>query len=73
MPSTVIESFRYDAGSKTLRVTFLSGSVYDYHNVPENVFSKMKSYKSKGTFLNRFIKGFYEFSHVREEGAKQKV
>ncbi len=67
MPSTVIESFHYNEESQTLRVHFLSGNVYDYHDVPEKVFEKMKRYKSKGTFLNRFIKGSFEYSRVDQE------
>ena len=67
MPSTVIESFYYDQGSQTLRVNFLSGNVYDYHKVPEKVFLKMKGYKSKGTFLNRFVKGNYEYTKVTDD------
>jgi len=67
MPSTVIKSFQYDPKSQTLRIIFLSGNVYEYHNVPEKVFLKMEAYKSKGTFLNRFVKGNYEYSKIDNE------
>ena len=67
MPSTVIKSFQYDPESQTLRIIFLSGNVYDYRNVPERVFLKMKAYKSKGTFLNRFLKGNYEYLKIENE------
>lgn len=64
MPSSVIESFHYNPESRTLRVNFLSGTIYDYYQVPEWIFVKMNSYKSKGTFLNRFIKGNFDYSRV---------
>jgi hypothetical protein len=54
----------YDPVSSTLRVRFVSGMVYDYKKVPEEVFKKMKSARSKGTFLNQRIKGNYEFEKI---------
>jgi len=42
--------------------------VYDYKNVPEEVYLAMKSSFSKGSFLNQHIKGKYEFEKVKEKG-----
>lgn len=64
MPSSVIASFDYDQESHTLRVNFLSGNVYEYLHVPAEVFRRMKAAKSKGTFLNRFIKGHFDFIKI---------
>jgi len=64
MPSSVVAAMTYDPGSSTLRVRFVSGMVYDYKNVPEKVFKQMKNAASKGTFLNQYIKGNYEFEKV---------
>jgi len=64
MPSSVIASMHYDAGSSTLQIRFVSGVVYDYKNVPEKVFKAMKAATSKGTFLNTKIKGKYEFEKI---------
>ena len=64
MPSTVIQSFSYDSESQILRVCFLSGNVYHYHEVPEKLFLRMKRYMSKGTFLNKFVKGKYKYTKV---------
>jgi hypothetical protein len=61
MPSTVIRSFYYDAEERRLRVTYVSGAVYDYLGVPQKVYESMKASRSKGIFLNREIKGRYEF------------
>jgi hypothetical protein len=54
----------YDPGSKTLRVIFLSGAIYDYKEVPERVYENMKAAPSKGIFLNREIKGRYDFEQI---------
>ena len=64
MPSTVISSMKYDPEKEILRVIFLSGAIYDYLNVPQKVYDEMKNAFSKGTFLNRFIKGKYEFEKI---------
>jgi len=64
MPSSVIAYMSYDPEAHRLRVHFLSGAIYDYIDVPEEVYLQMKSAKSKGIFLNRKIKGKYSFDKI---------
>ena len=64
MPSSVISKFIYDGDKETLRVIYVSGMVYDYKKVPLEVYQSMKAAFSKGTFLNKHIKGNYEFEKV---------
>jgi hypothetical protein len=64
MPSTVIKSFSYDAARQRLRVMFVSGMIYEYKKVPQEVYDEMKAAFSKGIYLNERIKGFYEFEKV---------
>jgi hypothetical protein len=64
MPSSVVSAMKYDRSSHTLRVIYVSGMIYDYKNVPEEVYAAMKIAPSKGTFLNKHIKGKYEFEKV---------
>jgi len=64
MPSTVIASAVYNAESATLRITFTSGLVYDYKKVPEKIFAEMMAYRSKGKFLNCYIKGKFDFEKI---------
>jgi len=65
MPSSVISYYFYHAASQTLHIRFLSGTEYEYKNVPESVYWEMKKAMSKGSFLNKYIKGTYPFSKVR--------
>jgi hypothetical protein len=65
MPSSVINTMSYNAEAATLRIVYVSGMVYDYKNVPEKVYTAMKAATSKGTYLNRFIKGHYPFKKVK--------
>jgi len=65
MPSSVVAAMKYDALSMTLRVVYVSGSVYDYKKVPENIYTEMKAASSKGEFLNKYIKPNYAFEKVK--------
>ena len=64
MPSTVIASFSYNAETNALTIVFVSGMVYHYKNVPEEIYEAMKGSKSKGIYFNRHIKDKYEFEKV---------
>ena len=65
MPSSVVSAIKYDANTYTLRVIYVSGSVYDYKDVPEKVYREMKEAFSKGEFLNKHIKPNYEFEKIK--------
>ncbi len=64
MPSSVIANFNYNADTAVLRVIFLSGSIYDYLDVPAEVFEKMKISGSKGVYLNTHIKTRYQYKKI---------
>ena len=65
MPSSVVSAIIYDRATSTLRVIFVSGSIYDYKNVPVKIFEAMKLSDSKGAYLNHHIKGHYEFEKIK--------
>ena len=60
--SSNIEAIRYLDQNQELEVRFLSGAIYAYHSVPQEVYEEMLNSDSKGSYLNRVIKGTYEFS-----------
>jgi len=64
MPSTVIAAISYQAGTQVLEITFLSGAVYRYFRVPEEVYQAFKRARSKGKYFNRLIRERYEFTQV---------
>jgi hypothetical protein len=61
MPSSVIKLMEYDKTKKILRIVFVSGMIYDYLDVPEEIFLRMRSAQSKGVFFNQQIKPHYPF------------
>jgi len=64
MPSTVIDHFSYHPESSELKITFLSGKVYIYKNVPDEVFQGLKTAGSKGQYFNAFVKNKYKFKRL---------
>ncbi|MES2690991.1 MAG: KTSC domain-containing protein [Bacteroidota bacterium] len=64
MPSSVIKHMSYNSTSHTLRITYVSGTVYDYKDVPEAVFDEMKKASSRGEYLNHVIKKKYHYKKV---------
>lgn len=61
MPSSVIAKILYDANTQILTVIFLSGKAYHYKNVPPGVYHSFRTARSKGRYLNKHIKGAYEY------------
>lgn len=66
MPSSVINSFQYDPAKMILTIVYVSGAVYDYLDVPSAVVKELSNAKSKGTFLNKHIKGKFEYEKIYE-------
>ena len=64
MPSSVVNKMHYDPKKHVLTIVYVSGNVYDYKDVPEQVYQEMKTAFSKGEFLNEHIKGKYSFEKV---------
>ena len=65
MPSAVVLSMEYDEAKQVLRIIYTSGLVYDYLGVPPEVFQGLKTSGAKGIFLNREIKGKYQYIKVQ--------
>ena len=62
--SSNVAEVGYDPGKMTLEVAFLSGSVYQYFDVPEVLFQEMLHSESVGRFLNSQIKESYRYARL---------
>ena len=60
--SSNIESIGYDDDTQELHVQFLSSGHYIYRDVPREIFDDLMNAPSKGSFLNREVKGVYQFT-----------
>ncbi len=66
MPSSVIQYFNYDEKMQRLKITFVTGTVYQYLNVPENTYRLFKAAGSKGRYFNHYIKDKFKFKKISE-------
>lgn len=66
MPSSVIRKYYYKPELEILRIIYVSGAVYDYLEVPQEVFDEFRAAFSKGTYLNKKIKPFFKYEKVRD-------
>ena len=64
MPSSVIRRFSYDEPRRRLRVTFVSGDVYEYEGVPPEVNAAFREAFSKGRFFGPHIRDRYPYRRV---------
>ena len=62
--SSNLAAVGYDPATETLEVEFLNGSIYQYFNVPQNMYDNLMQEGSKGRFLNTYIKNAYPYSRV---------
>lgn len=59
--SVAVKSFDYDAKQKILRVEFMNGSIYQYHDVPKSLYSELEKAPSKGRVFNTQIRDKFGF------------
>lgn len=62
--SSTIVAIGYDEPSQTLEVEFMSGGVYQYYNVPQELAGELMRASSKGQFLHYQIKNAYPYSRI---------
>ena len=61
MPSSVIKKYFYKLELQILTIVYVSGAVYDYLDVPQEVFDDFRAAFSKGTYLNKNIKPNFRY------------
>lgn len=64
MPSSVIDAWTYDAPARRLVITFVSGDVYAYLDVPPMEADGLRVAKSKGRFFAERIRDRFAFERV---------
>jgi hypothetical protein len=65
--SSMICAVGYDEKTRTLEVTFNSGSIYRYHNVPKEAYEGLLAAGSKGSYMNANIIDCYPDEQVRRK------
>ncbi len=63
--SSDLHSVGYDEDTQTLEIEFNSGGIYEYYNVPQNIYEGLINAPSYGKFFHRYIKGNYNFRKIQ--------
>ena len=63
--SSEIEWIGYEQKRRMLQVEFIAGSVYQYENVPQEIYKDFLDAPSHCSFLESEIKGKYPYRKVR--------
>jgi|TARA_R110002060_G_scaffold68053_2_gene76753 hypothetical protein len=61
--SSMINKYVYNFATKTLKVEFKSGSLYEYNNVESDLYDELCKSESTGKFFNEKIKN--NFEHIQ--------
>ena len=64
MPSSAIADIEYDSERERLTVTFVTGRIYEYVDVPTEVAASFRSAFAKGTFFSSYIRDRYDFREL---------
>ena len=63
--SSVMTFVKYDDDAGELDITFTSGKIYRYLEVPAEIYDGLLDAESKGEFFNDNIKDAFVYSEVR--------
>lgn len=63
--SSQVKAFRYDPAKQELFVRFSSG-LYVYSGVGAKLYREFQQAESAGTFLAKYVKGFYDYKKIQE-------
>lgn len=62
--SSNIKSIGYESNSKTLEIEFKDGGIYQYFNVASDIYKKLISVISIGSFFHKYIKDNYRWKKI---------
>ena len=62
--SSLVASVGYTSKTETLEIEFVSGTVYQYFDVPLGTYRAFLAAESKGVFFNDEVKGLFRYNQV---------
>ena len=63
--STNLKFASYNTLNKTLTITFNNGSIYEYYDVPWEIFTKFRMAESHGKHFNMNISKNYKYKKLK--------
>ncbi len=64
--SSNLKSATFNTEDKSLLVEFNNGSIYEYENVPWEIFTKFRMAESQGSYFSKNISRTYKYKRVDE-------
>lgn len=62
--SSDIKSVGYDSETRVLEIEFNTGNIYNYYDVPPNVYIELLEASSKGSYFHENIINIYRYSKI---------
>lgn len=62
--SSNIKKASYDINTKKLKVTFGNNSIYEYDDIPHEIFSEFNLSESQGKYFNKNISKKYTYKKI---------
>lgn len=59
--SSHVRRVSYHPTTNTLQIQFANGTMYNYHNVPQNIYEDAIRSPSIGKFISAHIKMYYQY------------
>jgi len=63
--SSNLKSVGYDVNTKILEIEFQNGSVYQYYEVPLNIYEGLMKAPSHGKFFHAHIRNIYRYRRIK--------
>lgn len=63
--SSNLKGAKYNTDDKNLLVEFNNGAIYEYEDVPWEVFTKFRMAESQGSFFSKNISRTYKYKKVK--------
>jgi hypothetical protein len=64
--SSLLATAGYDSGQSILQLELRDGAVYQYFDVPEEIYHRLLAAESKGNYFNRYIRGHFRYALLRD-------
>jgi hypothetical protein len=64
LKSTSLAEVGYEREESLLRIQFQSGAIYEYFDVPANVYEDLLHASSAGRFFNENVNGEFDFQRL---------
>ena len=62
--SSVLTEVKYDPHSRALEIRFVTGRTFRYSDIPPELYERLVSAYSKGTFFNAHIRNAYAYREL---------